>query len=194
MSGAGRSIETFVVQNKEGAVTGTEYLLGLGHGRIACIALSRRVYTIRMRISGYEAAMAAAGLPSQVIGVPPTVEGTLEELRPLMSGPEAPTALFCANNLLTRHVLHSLQMMDLHPPESVSLVGFDDFETADLLRPGITVVRQPVNQMAQCAAESLFQRLLQEGAGLARQRVVLPVEMVVRGSCSAPRVGPLAVR
>ena len=182
-SGAGRCFDTFLVENKQGAFAGTRHLIALGHRRVACIALSRGLFTMRQRISGYESAIVGAGLTPQVVIVPETVEGTLEHLRALMSARKPPTALFCANNLTTRQVLHGLQAMNLHPPEGVALVGFDDFETADLLRPGITVVSQPFELMAQNAAEALFERLAGGDAHLPGRWNVLPVALIVRGSC-----------
>ncbi len=184
-SGAGRNVDTFLVENKQGAMDGTNHLLSLGHKRVACIALSRRLYTMRQRISGYEAAVEAAGLKPKVIIVPETAEGTLEELRAVMSERYAPTALFCANNLTTRQTLHALQALDLHSPSPVALVGFDDFETADLLRPGVTVVSQPFESMARQAAETLFARLAETDQQPKGKRVVLPVELIIRGSCGA---------
>lgn len=184
-SGAAGTMDTFLVENKRGALEGTRHLLSLGHKRIACVALSRRLYTMRQRISGYEAAMKVAGFPPNVIIVPETVEGTLEQLRALMSGKQPPTALFCANNLTTRQVLHGLQALQLYPPDPVALVGFDDFEIADLLRPGVTVVSQPFETMARLAAEALFERLADPEAHRTGKRTVLPVELIVRGSCGA---------
>ena len=185
-SGAVRKLDTFLVQNKEGALRGTEHLLSLGHKRIACFALTRKLYTMRMRISGYEAAMAAARLKPVVREVPEDEGETLVAVRELMNGKEAPTAVFCANNLVTKQVLHSLQSLGIHPPSGVALVGFDDFELADLMRPGITVVRQPVESMAREAAEAMFARLTQPANGKHQvKKVVLPVELVVRGSCGA---------
>lgn len=181
----GQELDTFVVRNREGACEGTHHLLALGHSRVACIALSRRLFTMGMRLDGYREAMEQSGnVPHEVI-VPEDAEGTLAELRRLLAAPDAPTALFCANNLTTRNVLHSLQQMHLHPPSPVALVGFDDFETADLLRPGVTVVRQPVEAMAQAAAEALFDRLLATGPPAPPRHITLPVHLVVRGSCGA---------
>ena len=184
-SGAGRALDTFLVENKQGALIGTNHLLSLGHRRVACVSLSRRLYTMRQRISGYEAAMNAAGLKPQVVIVPEGMEGTLEELGNTMRQRQPPTALFCANNLTTRQVLHALQALGLHPPSPVALVGFDDFETADLLRPGVTVVSQPFESMAGLAAAALFERLANGGVHAPAKRTVLPVTLIVRGSCGA---------
>jgi LacI family transcriptional regulator len=157
----------------------------LGHKRIAYIGLTDDLYTMRMRHDGYIAAMEAAGLKpcSAFLSVAP--DDSRAVLRKLLSGARPPTAIFCANNLTTRHVLRSLQSMNRHPPDSIALVGFDDFETADLMRPGITVVRQPSELLGRTAAEVLFERLATGGAPKLGERIVLPVELVVRGSCGA---------
>jgi LacI family transcriptional regulator len=64
------------------------------------------------------------------------------------------------------------------------MVGFDDFEFADLVTPGVTVVAQDPAGLGQMAAALLFERLAGV-AGPARQ-VVLPTRLVVRGSAERP--------
>jgi LacI family transcriptional regulator len=138
-----------------------------------------------MRQQGYTEAMAAAGLRADISLVSDGQQDTLTALRSRLASKRPPTALFCSNNLVTRHMLHSLHALGLAPPEPLALVGFDDFETADLLRPGITIVRQPVESMGRLAAELLFSRLGKGGDASAGKRMMLPVELVVRGSCGA---------
>jgi LacI family transcriptional regulator len=181
----GNRYDSVLVQNRNGGQLGTGHLLALGHKRIAFISLDANIYTMRMRQQGYRETMTAAGLKPDVCIVTYTFETSASTLRKLMAVKRPPTALFCANNLITQHVLRSLQMLNMHPPESVALIGFDDFETADLLQPGITVIRQPVESMGRIAAEVLFARLGEASHGQPR-RITLPVELVVRGSCGAP--------
>ena len=66
----------------------------------------------------------------------------------------------------------------------VALVGFDDFELADLLAPGVTVVAQDAAPLGRTAAERLFRRL--DGAGDAPRRMVLPTRLITRGSGELP--------
>ncbi len=181
-SGAARKLDTIVVQNKQGAICGTEHLLSLGHKRIACIALPSSLYTLRMRIEGYQSAMDAAGLQAEVVHVAEDVEATLSALHSLLQR-YRPTALFCANNVVTRQVLHALKAMGFEPPDPIALTGFDDFEFAALLGSGITVIRQPVETMARLAAETLFDRLAKPDREEQGKRIVLPVELIIRGSC-----------
>ncbi len=185
---AGSHFDSLLVENKRGARLGTRHLIDLGHKEIACFALSSRLYTMNQRQAGYREAMRAARLESRVSIVSDALEATVAEIDRVMSSGHPPSAIFCANNLTTRHVLHGLYALGIHPPGKVALVGFDDFEIADLLRPGITVVRQPVETMGRLAGEMLFARLgkdtSQASSGPAKH-IVLPVELVVRGSCGA---------
>ena len=183
-SGA-RTCDSLLVDNEGGARMGIEHLLRIGHKRIAYLGLSDHLYTMRMRHQGYDEAMRSAGLKPHSAILSGALEDSLLVLRKLLSGRSRPTALFCANNLITRHTLHSLRAMKLLPPTPVAVVGFDDFETADLLHPGITVVRQPAEQLGRTAAEVLFTRLALEDRTQPGVSTILPVELIVRGSCGA---------
>jgi LacI family transcriptional regulator len=188
---AGSHCDSVLVQNKRGGQLATEHLIALGHKRISCVSLGSHIYTLRMRQQGYRGAMKKAGLEADVHTVTEAPETTDAAIRKLVQSARPPTALFCTNNLVTRHVLHALQSLNIHPPAPIALVGFDDFETAGLLQPGVTVIRQPVGLMGSAAAEALFARLAQSNRDGPRKSVVLPVELVVRGSCGAKNGKPV---
>ena len=181
----GCPFDSVLVENERGAFAGTEHLLRAGRRRIAYVGLATELYTMVMREQGYIAAMNKARLRPEVLHV----SGALDDARALVSRimlrRNPPNALFCSNNLVTQQVLHGLQAMELHPPKNIALVGFDDFEAADLVRPGVTVLRQPVEQLAKTAAEILFGRLTNPRGQQPPKQMVLPVELVVRGSCGA---------
>jgi LacI family transcriptional regulator len=181
----GSRCDSVLVQNKRGGLLATEHLISLGHKQIACISLGSHLYTMRMRQQGYRGAMRTAGLKADVHTVTDTPGTTDAAIRKLVESKRPPTALFCTNNLVTRHVLHALQSLNIHPPEPIALVGFDDFETAGLLQPGVTIVRQPVELLGCAAAEALFARLAEVKRDSPPKCIVLPVELVVRGSCGA---------
>jgi LacI family transcriptional regulator len=179
----GSQFDSLLVDNEFGAELATKHLIALGHRRIAYIGLSNNLFTMEMRQRSYLRTMIAAGLPSKVVIVAGELESSHMRVRALLSERQPPTAFFCGNNLVTRHVLHSLNSLGIHPPSPVALVGFDDFETADLIRPGITVVRQPVELLGRAAAEVLFSRLSGANRTPSGKRTILPVELLVRGSC-----------
>jgi LacI family transcriptional regulator len=90
------------------------------------------------------------------------------------------TALFCGNNRITVLALRELAALG----RTLSLVGFDDLELADLLTPGITVVAQDPAEMGRIAAELLFRRLADEDGPA--QRIKLATRLIERGSGEIP--------
>jgi LacI family transcriptional regulator len=175
----GFEADCVLLDNLGGARAATEHLLARGHERIAFVADPDDLYTAAQRLAGYREALAAAGLPMRDelvrVGVHDAAraEAVVRDLLELR-----PTALFTANNRLTVGALRALRGTD----RRVALVGFDDFELADLL--GATVVRHDSNRMGSHAAALAFERL--DGAERPPQRVVVPTELVVRGSGEVP--------
>ncbi len=94
-----------------------------------------------------------------------------------------PEVIVCANDQMAIGAMHALAMAGLSVPGDVAVVGFDDIPVARYLSPPLTTVRQPIRQLGAAAVESLVMRL--QGHEPARD-VVLPTELVVRGSCGCP--------
>lgn len=181
----GSSFDSVVVQNKRGAALGVQHLIEHQHRRIACIGLAGKVWTKHERLDGYLAAMKAAGLESDVYTVSEVQAEMLQTVRVLLSSKNPPTAFFCTNNLVMRNTLHALMTLNAKIPEQIAIVGFDDFEMADILKPPMTVVRQPTDVLGRIAAELLFSRLSDKAQTNQAKRIVLPVELVIRKSCGS---------
>jgi LacI family transcriptional regulator len=179
---AGRiDADTVLSDNVGGASKGTAHLIAGGHRRIGYLGDNPGIFTARERYQGYRSAMSAAGLPIArswvVMGTPTTasVRGALERM---LAGPEPVTAVFCGNNRISVLALPVLA----EPRQAVAMVGFDDFELADLL--GITVIAQDTAELGRRAAELLFQRL--DGDRSPAHRIVIPTRMISRGSGELP--------
>jgi LacI family transcriptional regulator len=175
----GLEADTVLLDDAGGARTAVEHLLAHGHRRIACVADRADVYTARERVAGYEAALTAAGVELDPELIRPgsqeaeQAERVVGELLDLPAE-RRPTAIFSANNRNTIGALHALAGRE----EEVALVGFDDFELADLL--GITVIRADPGQLGARAAELAFARL--DGDDRPPQRVTIATELIERGS------------
>jgi LacI family transcriptional regulator len=182
------SFDSVVVENQRGAQLGVQHLIEHHHKRIICLGLEGRVWTKNQRLDGYLAAMKAARLESEFYAVSELQADMLLTVRELLSRKNPPTALFCTNNLIMRNTLHALTKLNVKIPEQIAIVGFDDFEMADLLTPPMTIVRQPTDDLGRIAAELLFSRLSDTAQIKRAKRIVLPVELVIRKSCgSHPR-------
>ncbi len=171
--------DTVLAENAAGARRAVEHLLAGGHSRIAFLGDDVRVFTARERLAGYRRAMRRAGIEVETelvsVGNGTSASAKAATLQ-LMALPPArrPTAIFAGNNRCTVGVLHALDGRR----NRIALVGFDDFELADLL--GITVIRADPYRIGQLGAELAFVRIdAEEGEP---QRVVVPVELVARGS------------
>ncbi|MFG3440094.1 LacI family DNA-binding transcriptional regulator [Nonomuraea sp. NPDC047897] len=176
--GPGLDVDTVLCDNDGGARLATRHLLAHGHRRIAFLGDRPSIYTASRRLHGYRAALGRLfdeRLVSMRAPAPRDVRADLDRMLALDS---PPTALFTGNGRLTTTALRAL---DGRP---MALVGFDDFELADLLRPGVTVVAQDPASMGRLAAELLFRRL--SGDGGPAEHLSLPVRVIPRGSGELP--------
>ncbi|MFD3736037.1 LacI family DNA-binding transcriptional regulator [Streptomyces sp. NPDC058632] len=177
---AGRiDADVVVSDNYGGARDGVAHLIAHGHRRIGFIGDMPGIHTASERLRGYRAAMDDAGIPVEdawiSLGVtdPERVRRATEEM---LSRPDPVTAVFTGNNRVTVTVIRVLSERS----RPVALVGFDDIELADLLRPGLTVVAQDSAALGRTAAERLFRQL--DGTLLAPERIELPTKLITRGS------------
>jgi LacI family transcriptional regulator len=171
--------DAVLADNVGGAREGIEHLLRHGHRRIAFVGDSPKIFTAKERLRGYREALADAGVAVDddlVAMFPPRAETIRQTLDRLLGGDDPVTALFAGNSRVTVAILRELA----HRPTRPALVGFDDFELADLLSPGVTVVAQDPTGLGRTAAELLFQRLSGD-RGPAR-RIELSTRLVPRGS------------
>ncbi|MFJ5610217.1 LacI family DNA-binding transcriptional regulator [Streptomyces sp. NPDC093221] len=182
---AGRiDADMVLTDNAGGTRDGVAHLIAHGHRRIGFIGDQPGIHTAAERLRGYREAMADAGLtirPEWYSMGPTNPERVRAVLASLLSGPEPVTALFAGNNRVTVTAVRVLS----HHPHPVALVGFDDFELADLLDPPVSVVAQDSPGLGRSAAQLLFRRL-EGGADAAPARLELPARLIARGSGEIP--------
>ena len=111
------------------------------------------------RRAGYERAMAAAGLETQVIPGDFTEDAGVTAARELLSGKTMPTAVFAANDLVAAGMLDQFEDHGVRVPEDVSIVGYDNTFIAGLHRMSLTTIDQPRVQMGRLALELLLERV-----------------------------------
>ncbi|MET3896349.1 DNA-binding LacI/PurR family transcriptional regulator [Devosia sp. UYZn731] len=163
----------------------TDYLLGLGHRRIAVTTGRDNIITGGDRLQGYLEAHAAFGVP-----VDPHLQITGKFLQAvahdntlaLMRAPAPPTAIFALSNMMMLGVLNALRELKLSVPDDVSVICIDDFDYANIMNPPPTVVAAPVAKMAQTAIEQLFEEILNKSQPTMAVREFVP-ELIVRESC-----------
>ena len=103
----------------------------------------------------------------------------------LLARPRPPTAILAANNLMTMGTIQAVLDMGFRCPQDVSIAGIDDFPWSAALRPRLTTVAQPIEEMGRVAVDRLLDRLDPSRVTGARlpQATVLAPRLQVRDSC-----------
>jgi DNA-binding LacI/PurR family transcriptional regulator len=137
------------VDGAAGAELATTHLLQRGHERIAWIGWRKDSRIGEDRRSGWSRALHGHGLSTT--GLASRVEDTVasgREASAVLLDEARPTAFVCASDTLAMGVLHTLEERGLAPGRDVAVVGFDDSQVAQTVPPGLTSVRQPLEQVA----------------------------------------------
>jgi LacI family transcriptional regulator, galactose operon repressor len=183
---SGASITSVVSDNRSGAAMATRHLIEHGYKRIACLTGEPNLYTIRERMRGYRNTVESANLPV-ILDTSIKDYGSAEQvIRTMLAQRNPPDAILTLKNSTTMFAFEALQKLKTHIPKSVALLGFDDFELADTVRPSITVIQQPIAELGRTAAEVLFQELLgqrKSGHSARAQHVQLETHLIRRESC-----------
>ena len=162
----------------------TEYMVNLGHKRIAYIGGNTALALYRSRLYGYQQALEARGIPIDeriVCTADPEIHGGYEAATQLLRSGVDFTAIVTSGDTLAIGAIRALQDRGVRVPEDVAVSGFDDIEMSSLLNPTLTTVRQPRNLIGRTSMEKLLGRINGKDENLSEQ-IVLTHELVIRAS------------
>jgi len=184
-------LDGVVADNFQGAYQATEYLINLGHERIALIVGSPEITTGKDRLNAFRRAMMDAGLeidPALLkIGVFSKEYG-IRATQELLEVSPRPTAIFATSNRLLMGTMTVLVEHKIRVPDDISVVAFDDSEWLTFWQPPITTVDIAVEEMGMLAVQLLL-RCIREGHPPEKPRTyALSTMLIERRSCK--RVGP----
>ncbi len=170
-----------------GAFAATRHLVDIGHRRIAIITGPEDMMVATARLSGFRAALDAAGidLPPEYIrrGEFHHRDGFIEG-EALLALPQPPTAIFASNDLQALGVYEAARAGGVPIPDRLSVVGYDDLKIAGWSVPALTTVRVPLGAMAE-EATRLIMRIRDE-PHTAVSHIDLSTTLVVRASTAPP--------
>jgi LacI family transcriptional regulator len=183
-------VETDFVRSDSvnGANRLAKLLIGLGHERIAIITGPKNVSTAVDRVTGYKQALIEAGLSENELiyyGEFNQQSGYELTKQAMMLSPK-PTALFGANNFIMLGIIKALRELQLNVPDDISVVGFDDFPKAMLVKPFFTAIVQPAYEMGRVATQLLLDRISGDSSKEC-QELILPTELFEGESTSPNR-------
>lgn len=175
--------DVVLTDNRGGARQGVKHLIEGGHRRIACITDRGELYTAQERVAGYRDALTESGNPfdpALVFSSALQQEQIDAVLGMMLADPNPPTAVFAGNNRSAVMVIGAMRRNGVR----LAMVAFDDFELADVVEPGITVVAQDPQGMGVTAMNLLQARL--QGSQEPLKTVVLETRLIQRGSGEIP--------
>jgi LacI family transcriptional regulator len=146
----------------------TREAIARGHRRIATITGPPTAEPARSRLAGYRDAMAEAGLPEFVESGDWTRDSGAAALRRLLGGTMTPTAVICSNDLMAIGALDAAVELGLSVPDRLAIVGVDDIDAASLVRPALSTIRVPAEEIGRAAGDLLLRRIREGNDGAYR--------------------------
>lgn len=149
-----------LLDNENAARMAARRLLELGHRRIGILVGPKDVYTSRMRLNGYRAALKEYGVEpaEELIAYGDyTLEGGHRQIRRLLDEARGMTAVFVTNYEMTLGTLIALNERGVQIPSELSLIGFDNMDLSRVARPPLTIVSQPLEEIGLQAARLMLE-------------------------------------
>jgi LacI family transcriptional regulator len=186
-------VTNIVLDHERAAEVALRHLLQLGHRHIAFIKGQEFSSDTEVRWSNIKKKARDLGLTisptlvAQLQGDSPTPEPGFQATRRLLATGKPFTALFAFNDISAMGAIRACRVARLRVPDDISVVGFDDIQSAAYQNPALTTVRQPLREMGRIAAATLLQRIRRaESDGNSRMITVEP-ELVIRETTCPPR-------
>lgn len=178
---------TIAVTNWQGAYDATQYLISLGHRRIAHIAGLESMSSAQQRLAGYRAALAEHNIAYHeelVISGEYKQKESVQVTHHFLDLDTPPTAIFAANDTMAFGAIEAAMSRDIGIPEQLSIIGFDDVPQAMYSYPKLTTIRQPLDQMGRTATRLLLSLI--ENPKQKSQQITLGTQLIKRDTCTPP--------
>ncbi len=175
-----------IIDDVVGGIMATEYLIRLGHRRIAHITGPLKVRAAIDRVDGYKNALKKYHIEYKEELIEEgdfRIKSGYQAMKKFLDLPEPPTAIFAANDLLALGAMQAIQKMKFHIPEDFSIIGFDDIRVSSFVYPPLTTIRQPMLEMGILAVKMLL-KIIEEGE-FNQRRIILQPKLIIRESCKS---------
>lgn len=191
-----KGVTNIVLDHVRAAEIALKHLAQLGHRNIAFIkgqefsSDTAVRWTNIKKVASQFGLRISPGLVSQLRGDSPSPELGYEATRQLLASHKPFTALFAFNDISAMGAIRALLEAKLRVPEDVSVVGFDDIQSAAYQNPALTTVRQPLREMGRIAAETLLRRIRRSGSDShGGETMVEPKLMIRETTCRVRSAG-----
>ena len=161
----GNATDSVLINNSGAAFCATQHLLEHGHKNIGIVVGPVDIFTSQQRLEGYKQALHNQNLPfkeSLVVYSDYTIQGGYEGLCKLLTVNPDMTAIFVTNYEMTLGAIIAANERSLQIPQKLSFVGFDNMQMSLITNPKLTIVNQPLEEIATQTARIILDRLTGE--------------------------------
>lgn len=180
---AGQPLDWVSADDAQMAADAASFLHSSGRRRLATIAGPASSAPGKARLSGFLACVnnLAPTFEPQVVVADFTKDGGYAAMGALLESGNRPDAVFCANDLMAIGAMQAAHSAGLSIPGDVAFIGVDDIDAAALVRPALTTVHIPVQEIGRAAGELLLHRI-SVGSASAHRHVQVDHHIVIRES------------
>jgi len=177
------------IDNDAGAARMVNYLLNLGHQRIAVITGRKQNRDSTERLEAYRRIMRHRGYydPGLEIQGDFTERTAVDAVETILGLNPPATAIFALNDAMAVGALSGLRGAGISVPAQMSVCGFDDIPTSRYLNPPLTSVRVPIAQLGAEAMGRLINSVRPGGESFPKW-ITLQTELIVRESTAPPPI------
>jgi LacI family transcriptional regulator len=155
-------VSSVYTNDREVCAQMTEYLVSLGHKRIAFIKGHEHHKALERRYQGYLDGLSNCGLKvnkSLIKQGDNSFKSGEQAAKALLTLKNPPTAIFASNDDMATGVLRIAHQMGITMPDKLSVAGYDDIPLSEQMYPALTTIRQPVGSMADLAVDMLMDKI-----------------------------------
>lgn len=177
--------DVVLLDNEAAGFHATQYLISLGHKRIACITGPNDLTPSMMRVEGYKRALDESGIQIKseyILTGDFQFKGGELSMNNLLKLNPRPTAVFVLNDMMAIGAVIAIRKFGLNIPQDISIIGFDDIEMTTAVTPTLTTVAQPIEQMAKISLTQLIKKIKSKNHSIQNQRTVLKAKLIIRES------------
>ena len=158
----GMNCDSVLIDNIGASYNAVKFLFENGHKDIAVLCGPHHVYTVQKRLQGYKQAFLDYNIPindNYIFHGEYDVQTGYNLTDKILKMKKRPTAIYATNSEITLGSVIALNENNIDIPNEISLLGFDNLDIANAVKPKISVITQPINEIGELVAKILIDRL-----------------------------------
>ncbi|WP_395346298.1 LacI family DNA-binding transcriptional regulator [Variovorax sp. UC122_21] len=185
----GAAFDSVLIDHLRGMRRAVDYLLSLGHRRIALFVSSASLRPGREKLAGYKASLAAAGIAfdERLVFMPNSwIESSSTRMSEMLALDAPPTAIIALGTRMLSGAVHVAHEAGLEIPRDLSVIGIGEASTLELMYPPLTMLRYNFERSAQLAVKLMMDRVADEAPAHPR-KLMVDWDLVLGRSCAPAR-------